>query len=89
MTDEFPALEVAAALGVLATGIRSYQLLRARQAIPHLAAEIEKALQSGQPARARELCQNTDATALGTVADALLDTLDAGDGRVERALLAS
>ncbi len=88
MADEFPALEVAAALGALAAGIRSYQLVRARSAVPRLASEIEAAMQRGQTAHARELCQSTDAAALGSVADALLDALESVDPKRERSALA-
>jgi hypothetical protein len=34
LADDFPALEVAAAFGALAAGIRCYQLVQARRAIP-------------------------------------------------------
>ena len=78
MADDFPALEVAAAFGALAAGIRCYQLLQARRAIPKLGAEIAAALQSGQPARARELSQKPGAYEFGTLGDAVLDTLEAG-----------
>ncbi len=77
MADDFPALEVAAAFGALAAGIRCYQLIQARRAIPKLGAEIAAALQSGQPDRARELSQKPDAYEFGNLGDALLDTLDA------------
>lgn len=81
MADEFPALEVAAALGALAAGIRSYQLVFARRAVPRLGAEIAAALRGGNAARARELSQKPDAYEFGNVGDALLDALDSADGR--------
>ncbi len=89
MADEFPALEVAAALGALAAGIRTYQLLQARKAVPQLASQIEAALREGHTARARELCRSTQAAALGSVADALLDALDSADPKRERSAIAA
>lgn len=78
MADDFPALEVAAAVGALAAGIRCYQLVQARRLIPGLGAEIAAALRSGQPQRARELSQKPDAYEFGNLGDAVLDTLEGG-----------
>src|SRR5262245_4301851 len=57
LSDDFPALEVAAAFGALAAGIRSYQLIQASRTIPRLGAEIAAALRGGHAGRARELSQ--------------------------------
>ena len=87
LADDFPVLEVAAAFGALAAGIRAYQLIQASKAIPRLGAEISIALRSGHPGRARELSQKPDAYEFGNLGDAALDTLDAS-GRLERGGLA-
>jgi hypothetical protein len=76
VADEFPALEVAAALGALSAGIRTYQLLEARTTIPRRGADIAAALREGQHARARELSQKQDAYEFGNLGDALLDALE-------------
>ena len=64
MPDEFPTLEVVAALGVLALLIRTLLVLSEMQSVPKLAAELAKALGAGDRNRALAACNAPAAPAL-------------------------
>lgn len=64
MPDEFPTLEVVAALGVLALLIRTLLVMSEMQSVPKLAAELVRALGIGDRAGALAACNAPAAPAL-------------------------
>jgi len=72
MPDEFPTLEAVAALGVLALVIRTLVVANETKVLPPFAADLVRALRSGERSRALTACSGPDAPALARVARELI-----------------
>jgi hypothetical protein len=72
MPDEFPTLEVVAALGVLALLIRTLLVASEMQSVPKLSAELVKALDAGDVGNALAACNAPAAPALARSAHELI-----------------
>jgi len=72
MPDEFPTLEAVAALGVLALVIRTLVVANETKVLPPFAADLVRALRSGERSRALTACSAPDAPALARVARELI-----------------
>ena len=72
MPDEFPTLEAVAALGVLALLIRTLLVASEIQSVPKFAAELVRALGSGDRAAALTACNTATAPALARSAREML-----------------
>jgi hypothetical protein len=75
MPDEFPTLEAACALGVLALLIRTLLVASEMQSVPRLAAELVRLLGAGDRASALSACQAPAAPALARTARELLEVV--------------
>src|SRR5688500_11222740 len=76
MSDEFPALEAAAALGVLVLSVRAFLISKQGAAIRRDNDEIVAALKSGAHARAVELCARAQSPAYSDVARRILSVVE-------------
>ncbi|HYQ27470.1 MAG TPA: hypothetical protein VER04_09620 [Polyangiaceae bacterium] len=73
MPDEFPTLEVVAALGVLALLIRTLLVTSEMQSVPKLAAELVRLLGVGDRSRALAVCNSPTAPALARSAREMIE----------------
>jgi uncharacterized membrane protein YoaK (UPF0700 family) len=73
MPDEFPTLEVACALGVLALLIRTLLVASEMQRVPQLAAELVRLLGAGEWTRALSACNAPAAPALARSARDMIE----------------
>ena len=74
MPDEFPALEVAAALGLLIVAIRVYLIHSLARSVPRLHKEIISLVSAGDLAQALVLSESAEARVYPRVAESLLRT---------------
>jgi hypothetical protein len=92
MPDEFPTLEAAALIGVMAAIARTLSLWAGLRASPKLVAALETALGAGDLRRAREVSDRSDAATAGRFGRALVEGLEGATGalgaerNVDRAL---
>jgi preprotein translocase subunit SecF len=82
MPDEFPTLEVIAALATLAVLVRAAQLVGALSELRSLSDKIAGALRIGDRETARKLCAESEGIEFARVARTILDAL--GSGPVDR-----
>lgn len=82
MPDEFPTLEVVAALATLVALVRVIQVSAALGELRRLSDEAARALASGDRETLRRVCATSEGLAFSDVAKALLDAL--GSGSVDR-----
>lgn len=75
MPDEFPTLEVVAAIGVIAALVGTFQLRAALGEIPKRATELERALRSGDLDGARALCGRAEGAGLAAIGGAIVGAL--------------
>jgi hypothetical protein len=78
MPDEFPTLEVVAALATLVALVRAAQLFMAIGELRRLSGELALALRAGDRDAAHRLVADTEGRAFSAAASALLDALNHG-----------
>jgi hypothetical protein len=76
MADEFPALEAAAALGMLALSVRAFLLAREAPAIRRDNEKLVEALRAGAHARAVELCASAESPLYAELARTILAVVE-------------
>jgi hypothetical protein len=86
MPDEFPTLEVVAALASLAALVRTAQVFAALGELKRMTREIAPALRAGDRETARRLIADSEGRAFSAAATALLDAL--GKGPIDAPALA-
>ena len=87
MSDEFPTLEVVAALGVVALSVRVVLLAQQVAAVRRDNAALVEALKSGAHQRAVELCARAESPAYSELARRILSVLEERGKRLEPARL--
>jgi hypothetical protein len=76
MPDEFPTLEVVAAIATLAALVRVVEVARALGELRRLSGKVARALRAGDREKARRVCAESEGAAFSSVATALLEALE-------------